>query len=129
MPKKNYVSGFGEKDPDAAAFLKPENTNPFKMGDASGLGYNSKFDDDTGFERGALGFTDDDKAFRRPSQSKTYGHEGAHDRLANIIDSDESMGSGNKMTGGGGPLSQKRGVGSGPPRYRPKTGPQTNDGV
>jgi hypothetical protein len=124
--RKNYVSGFGEKDPDANAFLKPDNTNPFEAS-ASGVGYHgNRFDDDTGYKRGQQSMGGDEASFLKPSW--TGDLPDVHDKLADIIDSDESMGSGNKITGGGGALSKGRGIGSGGPRFEPKTGKRTNDG-
>jgi hypothetical protein len=132
MPRKNYVSGFGEQDPDAAAFLKPDNTDPINMGDASGHGYNARWDDDSGARRGAeYGFSNSvgDKSFLSPSQTQTYDAP-ENERFADLIDSAEGMGSGNALTGGGGPLTQRYGIGSGKRRYPAKgPGPQSNGGL
>jgi len=49
MPKlpKKYVSGYGETDPDINQFLRPDNTDPYAS-NASGVGYNARWDDDAG---------------------------------------------------------------------------------
>jgi hypothetical protein len=123
MPKKNYVSGFGDKDPDAAAFLRPER-DPWEAS-ASGIGYSARYDDDTGHVRGANWDDSDDHGLvnRLPDERRDDAHEG----LGSLIDDDTGMGSGNKMTGGGGPLTKGRGVGDGKPRYAPKRlAPRTN---
>src|SRR6266513_140844 len=52
MPKKNYVSGFGEKDPDAAEFLKPDRS-PWDA-EASGHQYTARYRDDSGASRGSI---------------------------------------------------------------------------
>lgn len=115
LPKK-YRSGFGEQDPDINSFLAPETTDYYKH-EASGVGYNSSKDDDQGFERGALGFTDDDPAFRSPSNTGDFDSVNANHGY--LIDNDPSLPS-NKLLPGGGPLSQRGGVGAGPPSHRPK---------
>ena len=123
MPRKNYVSGFGEKDPDAKSFLEVDR-DPWDAS-ASGQGYNSRWDDDTGVERGAeYGFsnTADDKAFLRPSSLGDY--DVAHERLAGLIDDSQPYDP--RLTGGTG-LTHGKGVGDGKPRYTPKApGPQSN---
>jgi hypothetical protein len=114
--RKNYVSGFGEKDPDIHEFLSPSNTNPYEAS-ASGVGYNSTKDDERGFERGALGFTHDDRSFRSPSWTGDVDNVNANHGY--LIDNDPSLPS-NKLVAGGGPLSQKGGIGAGPSRHAPK---------
>jgi hypothetical protein len=121
MPKKNYVSGFGDQDPDAASFLKPDangGTDPFATSDYSDTGYNARFDDGSGHIRGA---NHDDSGRILRNKLPYERTADVSDRLAGIIDSDEGMGSGNKLLGGGGPVSK-----GGAPRFAPKTGPRTN---
>jgi hypothetical protein len=113
MPTRKQINrGFYGFKTDEAEFLKPSNTDPY-VAEASGAGYNSTKDDDRGFERGALGFTDDDKDFRRPSFTGDTDY--VHGALYGLIDGQEDLGSGNKLTGGGGPVSDNKygGVGSG----------------
>ncbi len=136
MPKKNYVSGFGEKDPDAAEFLKA-NTDPWKAS-ASGEGYQGRrWDDDTGYRRGeqSRGGSQawesraaDEAAFLRPSQSET-DWDAPHEKLSVLIDGQKDFGSGNKLTGGGGPVSDNKvgGVGPGKVRYKSNAGLKKND--
>ena len=127
MPKKFPVDkGFYGFTSDDKTFLNPDNTYPFSQGDASGDGYNAKFDDDSGYRRGALGFTDENEdglklVNRLPDEQRQVS-----DKMRDILDDVDGMGSGNALTGGGGPLSKSRGVGSGPPKFRPKTGARTN---
>jgi hypothetical protein len=120
--KKQLNKGFYGFESDDAAFLRIDR-DPWEAS-ASGQGYNARWDDDTGYKRGQQSMGGDEASFLRASQSETYGDQ-PHDRLAGLIDSDEGMGSGHKLTGGGGPVSK-----GGNPRIAPKqTKPyRTNDG-
>jgi len=127
--KKQISKGFYGFESDDAEFLKPDNPVAERGNwdaSASGQGYNSKFADDTGYQRGALGFTDEggDGALRNlmPDESR----DSNLDQLRTLPDDDAGMGSGSKWLGGGGPIPQNRDVGSGTPRYGAKTGPRTN---
>jgi hypothetical protein len=122
MYDRKNLKGYGHSGEDDAEFLKIDR-DPWEAS-ASGQGYNARFDDDTGYKRGEQSMGGDEASFLRASQSETYGDQ-PHDRLAGLIDSDTGMGSGNKLTGGGGPVSK-----GGKPRIAPKqTKPfRTNDG-
>jgi hypothetical protein len=128
--KKDILKGFHGFDTDDTDFLKIDR-DPWKAS-ASGVGYNAKFSDDTGHRRGA-NWDDTDSHGLRDKRSDE-NNEVAHERLASLIDGQVDMGSGNKLTGGGGPVSENadndspgwKGSGRKGPRYAPKTGPQTN---
>jgi hypothetical protein len=77
--------------------------------------------DTYGWKRGNGAYSKDDSSFGNPSYKMDRG--GQHDKLARLTDDAEGMGSGNKLTGGGGALSQLYGVGSGKARFPAKTGP------
>jgi hypothetical protein len=123
--KKQLNKGFYGFESDDAEFLKIDR-DPFDAS-ASGHGYSARYDDDTGASRGASsGFSyalDDGLKLqnRLPDEQREVS-----DKLRDIMDDVDGMGSGNVITGGGGPLTKKYGVGSGPPKFRPKTGPRTN---
>ncbi len=138
MPKKNYVSGFGEKDDEAASFLKPDNTNPWEASPSGESYAGRRWDDSKGYERGEQSRAGDqawqsraadEAAFLRPSQSQT-DWDSPHERLSRLIDGQVDQPAG-KHLGGGGPVSDNKvgGVGPGKVRYKPKTGPQSNDGL
>ena len=123
--KKQISKGFYGFESDDAEFLKPDNPVAERGNwdaSASGQGYNSKFADDTGYQRGALGFTDagGDAALynRMPDESRDYDHEG----LSPLIDDSQPH---DKMLAGGAPLTKGKGVGS-DPAPRANTGPRTN---
>jgi hypothetical protein len=83
--------------------------------------------DTYGWKRGNGAYSKDDLSFGAPSKKRDKND--ASSKLFGLDDDDSGMGSGSKWLGGGGPLSKSRGVGSGPPKFRPKTGPRTNGGV
>jgi hypothetical protein len=120
-----YVKKYLSKD--EAEFLKPSSTNPFEDGDPSGHGANAKFDDAGGVERGEYGFGRcyDDYAFCSPSQRKT-DRDVAHEKLAGLLDDSQPY---DPLLPGGAPLTKGKGVGSGPPKVKPKTGPRQNGGL
>jgi hypothetical protein len=122
--KKQLNKGFYGFETDDAEFLKIDR-DPWEAS-ASGHGRNAKFSDDDGFKRGAGAYTYADgggEVYNRlPSEQRVS------DKLRDILDDVDGMGSGNAITGGGGPLSKSRGVGAGKPRFAPKTGPRTNGG-
>jgi len=138
--RKQLAKGsYGHADPaEDADFLRIER-DPWEAS-ASGEGYKARYDDDSGVSRGQeCGYsnTSDDEAFLRPSQDRTdESSETIHGRLFKLIDHEVDHGSGNKLTGGGGPVSDNvpaRDSGGGwggsdrkGPRYAPKTGPQGN---
>jgi hypothetical protein len=117
--RKNYVSGFGEKDPDAQAFLRSD-PSPWNADGHSTVGFNAKFEDDAG-TRDYAGYgvdgADDSEAFLRPSSVGDI--DGVNANHGYLIDNDPSLPN-NKLLAGGGPLSQKGGIGAGPPRHAPK---------
>jgi hypothetical protein len=127
--KKELNKGFYGFKTDDAEFLKP--CNPVAErgnwdASASGVGYQGqRFDDDYGYRRGALGFTDEDADSRLTNVMPDESRDRGYDHLVGLDNDDTGMGSGNKLTGGGGPLTKGRTVGSNPPP-RPKTGPRTN---
>ena len=129
MPKKNYVSGFGEKDDEAASFLKPDNTNPWEASPSGESYAGRRWDDSKGYKRGEQSMGGDKSSFLRPSQSQT-DWDSPHERLSVLIDGQVDQPAG-KHLGGGGPVSDNKvgGVGPGKVRYKPKTGPQSNDGL
>jgi hypothetical protein len=122
--------------PDDEAFLKA-NSNPWEA-EASGHGYNARFSDDDGWKRGEQSRSGldawqsrggDDLDWQRPSQDRTdESGDRVHQELYRLIDNQVDLGSGNKMTGGGGPVSENKvgGVGDGKIRHPVKTGPQGN---
>jgi hypothetical protein len=117
MPTRKQINrGFYGFETDDAEFLKPSNTNPYEAS-ASGVGFNAKFDDDRGYEVGALGFTDDDPAFRSPSWTgdKDYVQGGAY----RVVDNQQDQPAG-KILGGGGNVADN--VGQKPRRYASKAG-------
>ena len=130
--KKQLNKGFHGFETDDAEFLKPCNADGNWTASASGHGYNARFDDDSGHVRGAN--WDDTNSHGLRNKLADEAQEVAHQRLAGLIDGQVDMGSGNKMTGGGGPVSENadndspgwKGSGRKGPRYAPKTGPQTN---
>jgi hypothetical protein len=126
MYDKKNLKGHGASGKDDAAFLKVDNERGNWVASASGVGYNAKFDDDYGYRAGQGAYSDElDDGLklqnRLPDEQRSVS-----DKLNDIYDDVEGMGSGSKLLGGGGPLSKSRGVGSGPPQYRPKTGKRTN---
>jgi hypothetical protein len=126
MKRKNYVSGFGEKDPDIHEFLRPDNTDPWKAG-ASGHGRNARYaQGDNAGDNGMHGdFSTDDWR----DDSRWFGHgvsdtgdtDRVHDELYALIDRQADQPSG-PILGGGGPVSDNKhgGVGAGKPRFAPK---------
>jgi hypothetical protein len=127
--KKQLNKGFYGFQDDSAEFLKTDNPNPDRGNwdaSASGVGYHGRrFDDDTGYKRGALGWTDEDADSRLTNLMPDESRDRGYDHLVGLEDDASGMGSGNKLTGGGGPLTKGRTVGS-DPRPRVKTGPRTN---
>src|SRR5262249_10123334 len=119
MYDKKNLKGSGLSGKDDAAFLKVER-DPWDAS-ASGVGYNARWDDDRGFERGTGAYTDSDSGLRNklPDERVHYAHEG----LSPLIDDSQPY---DKMLAGGAPLTKGKGVGAGTPRYAPKTGPRTN---
>ena len=86
-----------------------------------GHGYSARYDDDTGHVRGSNHDDSNSHGLRQklPDERVDYAHE----RLAGLIDDSQPYA---PQLAGGAPLTQTKGVGSGPPKYRPKTGPRTN---
>jgi hypothetical protein len=131
LPRSLYrkgAAGFG-RDDESESFLNGNTKDDPRVQSASGASYNAhdRYDDDTGYRRGAQSQGDDDASFLRPSW--TGERDDAHERLSGLIDGQVDQPSGPMLTGGGPVSSNKRGgVGDGTPRYRPKTGPRTNDG-
>jgi hypothetical protein len=93
--------------------------------DAASSGQDKRWSDDTGHLRGANHDDSDSHGLR---QKLPYERTNSpNERFADLVDSSEGMGSGNALTGGGGPLSQGYGIGSGKRRYPAKRpGPQSN---
>ena len=71
-----------------------------------------------GWKRG-LGAYSKDELWGEKKVKSDYGSPSEKHR--NLTDSDEGMGSGDKLLGGGGPVSK-----GGPPTHRPKSGPIGN---
>jgi hypothetical protein len=131
-PTKAQINkGFHGFQTDDAEFLKPDNPN-IARGNwdaaASGHGYQrARFDDDYGWRRGNLGFTDEGGDGAVYNLMPDESRDRSLDHLVGIDDDATGMNSGNKLTGGGGPLTKGRTVGAGSPRYSPKgPGPRTN---
>jgi hypothetical protein len=122
---KRGAYGYGD-NPEDADFLKPDNERGNWVASASGVGYNAKFSDDDGFRRGQGAYTDENEDGLKPVNRLPDEQREVSDKLRDIMDDVDGMGSGNVITGGGGPLTKKYGVGSGPPKVKPKTGPRTN---
>jgi hypothetical protein len=121
MPKFNPNRGAPNKDDSLEDFLKPSNVDYYKH-EASGVGYNAKFDDDSGYERGEGAYAYDASCdeFLLPS---TTGPDidAPHTRLSGLIDGQNDQPAG-RLLGGGGPASDNKhgGVGPGRPRYAAK---------
>jgi hypothetical protein len=118
--KKQINKGFYGFESDDAEFLKVDNERGNWVAGASGHGANAKFDDDYGYRQGQGAYTDENEdglklANRLPDEQRQVS-----DKMRDILDDVDGMGSGNVITGGGGPLSKSRGVGSGPPKFAPK---------
>jgi hypothetical protein len=111
---------------DDEEFLKAT-SNPWEAS-ASGHGYQGeRWDDDHGYRRGLGAYaTDDEDPFLRPSQDRTDHDDVVHEDLNRLIDNQVDQPAGPMLTGGG-PVSKN--VASGPPRFKPKTGPQSNGGL
>jgi hypothetical protein len=115
--------GFALCDDDMK-FLTPDSnggTDPFQH---TPVGRDPRWDDSPG-TRDLAGYgvdgADGNAAFLRPS-SVGPDIDRAHQNLGSIVDSDDGMGSGNKLTGGGGPIPQSHDVGEGKPRFASKAG-------
>ncbi len=123
MYDKKALHKGGNVAPDDEEFLKAT-SDPWNAS-ASGHGYQGeRWNDDEGYKRGEGAYAGDDKAFRRPSQSRTDSEQPL-DIFGEVMG---HSGPGGPMLTGGGPVRQIGG-GSGPPRYKPKTGPQSNGGL
>ncbi|MFY9837670.1 MAG: hypothetical protein WAK55_14630 [Xanthobacteraceae bacterium] len=127
--RKQMIKGFGDQDPDIESFLRPDGnggTDPWKIEEHSTVGYNAAKSDNSG-TRDWAGYgvdgAQDSEAFSRPSFQGDVDY--VNQSQSYLIDSDPSLPS-NKLVAGGGALSQRGGVGSGPATRRPKTGPQAN---
>ena len=132
--KKELNKGFYGFADDSAEFLKTDNPDSARGNwdaEASGHGYNARFNDDSGHVRGANWDDSNDHGLvnRLPEERQDYAHEG----LSRILDNQEDLPSG-KWLPGGGPVSDNVGN-DGPgwqgsnrkgPRIAPKTGPRTN---
>src|SRR5262249_61929150 len=112
--------------PDDEKFLNPCNPTPnrgnWDRQEGSEGKYGQAYDDERGWARGA---NHDDNApiltNKMPYESVTR----SLDHLVGLDDDATGMGSGNKLTGGGGPLTKGRNIGS-DARPSVKTGPRTN---
>jgi hypothetical protein len=117
--KKELSKGFRGFETDDAQFLKIDR-DPWDAS-ASGNSYQgTRFDDDYGYRRGQGAYTDENEdglklVNRLPDEQRQVS-----DKMRDILDDVDGMGSGNVITGGGGPLSKSRGVGSGKPTVAPK---------
>lgn len=131
-PSKKFLKkgahGFGD-DPENYEFLKIDR-DPFEAS-ASGHGYNAKFSDDDGYERGCGPYTDCDHGLvnKLPDEAQAGIRY-----IGDLIDRQQDQPAG-KWLGGGGPVSDGerdprdsswRGSGRKGPKYAPKTGPQGN---
>lgn len=129
--KKQLNKGFYGFESDDAEFLSIDR-DPWKPTHATDTYQARRFDDDAGFSRGTGAYTDSDSGLYNKLSDENQ--EVAHERLSQLIDNQEDWGSGNKITGGGGPVSDNaddnspgwKGSGRKGPRFAPKTGPQTN---
>ena len=138
MDKFSHKKGmYGHAGKDDAEWQPKSDSNPWQH-EASGHGYNARWDDDSGVSRGeqSRGGSQawesraaDEAAFLSPSQSQT-DWDAPHERLSRLIDGQVDQPAG-EILGGGGPVSDNKvgGVGPGKVRYKPKTGPQSNDGL
>jgi hypothetical protein len=121
LQKGAYGYGYQKGDED---FLSVDNERGNWAASASGAGYNNRWDDNKGYERGVGAYTDSDSGLTNKLPYERTS--GGLDDLVGLDNDDTGMGSGNKLLGGGGPLTKGRGVGSGGPRFAPKTGKRTN---
>jgi hypothetical protein len=130
--KKQLNKGFYGFQSDDAEFLKVDNPDGNWTAGASGHGYNARWNDQDFDTRGTGAYTDSDPGLYNKLADEHQ--EYAHQRLSKLIDNQEDWGSDNKITGGGGPVSDNapdnspgwKGSGRKGPRFAPKTGPQTN---
>ncbi len=93
--KRQINKGFKGFADDSAEFLKPDNTNPFEAS-PSGVGYNSRFNDSRGYERGAQSQGNDDASFLKPSWT---GESDSSTDIYGLVDSINGPG-GPMLTGG-----------------------------
>jgi hypothetical protein len=122
--KKQLSKGFYGFESDDAEFLKIDR-DPFDTS-ASGHGANAKFDDDYGYRAGQGEYSDELDDGLKLQNRLPDEQRAVSDKMRDILDDVDGMGSCSVITGGGGALSNSPGVGSGPPKYRPKTGPRTD---
>jgi hypothetical protein len=126
MSKKFHPQSHGDPDPDIEQFLRRDSGSDFWKAEASGHGYNAKFDDNGGTsgKRDSYGVDgwDDNSSFTPEAPSWQGDRDGIHERLSALIDNQADLPSG-KMLPGGGPVSDNKhgGVGHGKPRFAPKS--------
>ena len=126
LKKGAYGYGYEPRDED---FLAVERS-PWEAS-ASGIGYNAKFDDDYGYERGTGAYTDSDSGLVNKLPDEAM--DGVHQNLMRLLDDQVDQPAG-EILGGGGPVSDNaddnspgwKGSGRKGPRYAPKTGPIGN---
>jgi hypothetical protein len=120
--KKQINKGFYGFESDDAEFLKVDNERGNWVASASGVGYNAKFDDDYGYERGTGDYTDSDSSLtnKLPDEAQANIRD-----IGSLIYSQADQPTG-PITGGGGPVSDNerdpddsscRGSGRKGPRY------------
>ena len=125
MYDKKNLKGSGHSGSDDAAFLKTDNPNSARGNwdaSASGEGYNARWNDDKGYERGTGAYTDSNSGLvqKLPDERVDYAHEG----LSPLLDDSQPY---DKMLPGGAALTKGKGVGAGKPRYGAKPlAPRTN---
>jgi len=102
--KKQLNRGFYGYQSDDAEFLKPERASPWvdDYSGASKQGYNARWNDNAGPFEGSN--WSDCEAHGLVSKRADESQAGIRD-IGSLIDNQEDWGSGNKLMGGGGPVS------------------------
>src|SRR6516162_5843254 len=96
---KKGAYGYGD-DPESYEFLRIDR-DPWEASASTDTYQGRRFDDDNGYERGCGAYTDCNDGLRN---KLPYEQRGVSDKMRDILDDVDGMGSGNAITGGGGPL-------------------------
>lgn len=97
-------------------------SDPWNSGNSSRQGYTGeRYDDDTGFERGAIHADSDSHGLREKLPDEAG--ENIHEKLAGLIQDSQPY---DPLIAGSSPLTHRKDVGDGKVRYAPKSGPIGN---
>jgi hypothetical protein len=101
MYDKKNLKSYGAGGEDDADFLAVDDADGNWTAGASGHGYNARWNDERGYERGTGAYTDSDSGL----VNKLSDEAQANIRdIGNLIDSEQDQPTG-PITGGGGPVS------------------------